>query len=206
MTLNQVVVGGSYDHELVEWQNLGRSVTTMLWALLGSFIVINVLHSYLLITHRANDDLTISERAAKNTSVHTLYILGHLVGGSLAGIFGWLLFMQAFDSPLLFGVTILGIVMEWLQAFIPARNQYEKYHLVLAYAMSALMTLLGILAALLLPIGDSLQRTLLTISALILLGYPAVILLPKRYFWRIEMININLFYLQMLLLGLHVAV
>ena len=170
--------------------------------MLGSIAAINSLHSHLLITHRVKPDLTISERAANNTFVHRLYILGHFVGGLLFGIFAWYFFVQRYQTPILFVLTTLGIIAEWTQALVPARDIYEKYHITLAYAMSVIMTVLGIAAALLLPIDGSLQRTVLFIALLILLGYPAALLLPRRYFWKVEMININLFYLQMLLLYL----
>lgn len=175
----------------------------MIFYLACSIIVINLIHSYLLITHRSNHDLTISERAAKNNVALGLYALGHFVGGLAFGIFAWLLFVTTLNVPVLFYVTLTGIACEWAQALIPARRKFERYHLFLAYSMSVIMTALGILSAVLLAIDDNLKRSLFIIAGLILCGYPLAILLPKRYFWVIEMVNINLFYLQMILILLY---
>lgn len=168
--------------------------------LLASFLLINVVHGYLLISHRANRNLTISERAAKNNKTLSLYVFGHLLNGTLFAIFAYNLFISTSSSPLLFAVAVAGIISEWSQALIPARGEYDKPHTAIAFLMSVLMTTLGTLGAILLPVSSSAQILVLFISFVILWGYPLAVLLPRRYFWVIEMVNINLFYLQMFIL------
>lgn len=166
-----------------------------------SFFVVNFIHSYLLVTHRSNRDLTISERAVSNSLTIRLYVAAHIIGGFSFLLFAQELYLSKFMHVSLFVVVIVGVIAEYLQALIPARDRYERFHLRLAYFMSIVMTFLGAMSALLLPLEFATKVALLCITALILLGYPLAILLPRRFFWTIEMININLFYLQMVILA-----
>lgn len=168
--------------------------------LVASFLLINAVHIYLLAAHRANRNLTISERAAKNNAALALYVAGHLINGALFAIFAYSFFLHKSSEPLLFAVAALGVISEWSQALIPARGEYDKPHTMIAYLMSALMTLLGAMSAILLPASSNVQRLILAITFIILWGYPLAAVLPRRYFWVIEMVNINLFYLQMFIL------
>lgn len=168
---------------------------------LGAVLVINVLHGYLLITQRDKRGLTISEHAAKNLSTHALYVLGHLVGGLFFLNFAYWLFVESNHNQWLFLLTVSGVTVEWLQAFVPARNKFEKYHVSLAILMSVLITVLGIISTVVLPVTPLRRAACLVIGGLLIVSYPVSLRLPRKYFWIIEMVNINLFYIQMLLIA-----
>lgn len=167
---------------------------------LYAVLVINSLHSYLLITQRDKRGLTISEHAARSNFTHMLYIVGHLVGGVLFIGFARWFFIDVHSNHGLYLLTVSGVAVEWLQAFIPARNKFERYHLLLAILMSVLITILGLASTLILPIHQMTRVICLAIGVLLVLSYPLALRLPRKYFWIIEMVNINLFYIQMLLI------
>lgn len=167
--------------------------------LLVSFALINSVHVYLLISQRHKRGLTISEHAAKDLPTHMLYIFAHGLGGLVFLGFAWNFFYVHQHSPLLLLVTIVGVLNEWLQALVPARRRYVRYHEFLAYGMSAAMALLALLVILIIPMSRDLRIFLLVVEFIILCGYPLGIKLPRKYFWIIEMVNINLFYLVIFL-------
>ena len=165
-------------------------------------LVINSVHGLLLVTQKERRGLTISEHAAKNRRTHGLYVAGHLLGGLLFLYFAHWFFLEVHKNQGLYTITIFGVAVEWVQAFVPARSKSEKYHVALAILMSVVITFLGIASALVLPL-DSLTRVVcLCIGALLVLSYPVSLRLPRKYFWIIEMVNINLFYLMILLMTL----
>ena len=165
--------------------------------LVVSWLLINAVHAYLLITHRANRELTLSERAANSYTAWAIFVGGHMCNGMIFGVFAYHFFLVGEAKPLLFAIASLGIVTEWAQAITPAKDNREKAHIAIAYIMSALMTLLGAASAVLLPLDPGVRTLVIFITFVILWGYPLAVLLPRRYFWVIEMVNINLFYLQM---------
>jgi hypothetical protein len=168
--------------------------------LFASALVINIIHGFLLSSQRDMRGLTISEHAARDIFTHSLYVFGHIVGGFLFMLFAYRFFIVENQTVGLFAVTAVGVFVEWAQAFVPAKNTYESIHLFFAYTMSVIMTALGFIATVFLdlPLGVFLISIAITLS--LLAGYPLVATLPRKYFWVIEMININLFYLQIFLI------
>ena len=168
--------------------------------LLGSFLLITIVHGYILFTHRDNSNLTLSERAAEDQPSLLLYRLGHIVNGTLFTLFAYYFFVTKTNQVMLFWLAIAGVVTEWAQALIPAKGRYDRPHTAVAFLMSLMMTALGVFGAVLLPVDTGVRQLVLFITFVILWGYPLCVLLPRRYFWVIEMVNINLFYLQMFIL------
>ncbi len=173
-----------------------------MYALILSFLVANLTHLYVLIRHRQSKLPTISERAVQTKTSLALYVAGHVLAGLAFAGFAYQFFWLNIGSQPLFSLAILGVLFEWLQALVPARGKYEKPHRRLAYGMSGLMVLLGIGAIISLPLTPITRIVLVAIEAVIIFGYPLVRKLPQKYFWTIQVLNINLFYLQMFILYL----
>lgn len=171
-----------------------------MYALTLSFLIANLTHLYVLIRHRQSKLPTISERAAQTKTSLAFYNLGHLASGLAFAYFSYQFFWLNIGSQSLFTLAILGVLFEWLQALVPARGKHEKPHRRLAYGMSGLMVLLGIGAIISLPLMPITRTILVVIEAIIICGYPLVRKLPQKYFWTIQVLNINLFYLQMFIL------
>lgn len=171
-----------------------------MYTLTLSFLAANLTHLYVLIRHRRSRLPTISERAAQTKTSLALYILGHFVGGLAFALFSYQFFWLTLGSKPLLAIAVLGVVFEWLQALVPAKGTLEKPHRALAYGMSGLMVLLGIWTILSLSLTSTTRTLLVMIEAIIICGYPLVRRLPQKYFWTIQVLNINLFYVQMFIL------
>lgn len=166
-----------------------------------TFLSVNIVHSYLLVSQKSSRGLTISQHAAKTVGTHRFYIYSHIIAAIFFTLFALEIFLIRYNIPALFYLSVLGALTECLQALIPARGRKEKYHTAAAYFMSALVTFLGIMSAFLLPVDETVKIVILIIGGMILCGYPLAVLLPRKYFWIIEMVNINLFFVQMMLMS-----
>ena len=172
----------------------------LMYSLTLSFLLANLTHLYVLTRHRQSKRPTISERAAQSRWSFVLYIIGHGLAGLAFIGFAYQLFWLQQQSTILFTLACGGVVLEWLQAIIPARGKSEPLHRALAYGMSGFMVLLGIGAIISMPLSPAVRAVLTVIEVLIVCGYPLVKRLPQRYFWTIQVLNINLFYTQMYIL------
>lgn len=169
--------------------------------LLLAFLSVNIVHTYLLVSQKSERGLTISEHAAKTKNTHRFYLFSHMFAGVFFLLFAFEMFIIRNNTTALFCVSVVGALTEWIQAIIPASGRHERIHTAIAYLMSAIVTFIGILAAFLLPVDGLIKTLVLILGGLILCGYPLAVLLPKKYFWIIEMVNINLFFIQMILVS-----
>ncbi len=171
-----------------------------MYSLTLSFFVANLVHIYVLVRHRHSKQPTISERAVQSNESLALYIVGHLLAGLAFAGFAFEFFWLQFGSKLLFALALGGVTLEWVQALIPAKGKYEPIHRAVAYGMSGFVVTLGTLSIFTFTLSTLTRIMLILLQAIIIAGYPLAARLPHKHFWVIQMVNINLFYLQMYIL------
>ena len=171
-----------------------------MWSLSLSFFITNLTHGYLLYSHKGTGQPTLSERAVQSNTSLGLFVTAHIIAGLAFASFAYQFFWLRERSVFLLSLALLGIIAEWLQAVMPAKGRYERLHFALAFTMSIFMVALGITAILSITLPTQARLLLIAIEVIILAGYPLVKILPYKYFWIIQITNINLFYLQMYIL------
>lgn len=171
-----------------------------MWSLTLSFFVTNLIHVYVLIRHRDSKQPTISERAVQSQSSLALYVAGHILAGLAFAGFAYQFFWLQHSSPILFLLALGGVLLEWIQALIPAKGKYEPIHRAIANGMSGFIVALGVGAIVSIPLPLLAKTLLIALELVILAGYPLTTRLPHERFWVIQMVNMNLFYLQMYIL------
>ncbi len=166
-------------------------------ALLISFMATNIVHGYLVLHERGNGRSTLSERAVQHRLTYMAYVFAHMIGGLAFGVFAYNIFWLQNSNLVLTSLAFAGVLTQWAQAVVPDKGKYGVIHTALAFAMSGFIILLSIGAIFGLPLPTATRFLLLGIELIILAGYPMVTMLPYKYFWILQIININLFYLQM---------
>ena len=169
-------------------------------ALTLSFLITNLVHTYVLIRHRSSKQPTISERAVQSQSSLVLYVAGHIFAGLAFVSFAYGFFWLQLHSQILFALALWGVLLEWIQALIPAKGKYEPIHRAVAYGMSGFIVALGIGSIISIPVPIVSKTLLVALELVIIAGYPLTTRLPHERFWVIQMVNMNLFYVQMYIL------
>lgn len=163
--------------------------------LLLSWLVINAVHGYVLFINRGQGLRTISENAATSNSLLAVYRVAH-------GINGLLLIAIVSALPNTHGhsiviILVLGsVIFEWAQAAVPYRGKIMHVHTALAFAMAVSMVSIAWVLQLSfeLPQTEFLVARLSGALAILLFGYfwhP-----PRPYSWVVQMLVINLVYVQ----------
>lgn len=169
--------------------------------LLLSFIFIFGVHSYLLISQKNERKWSISLHAAKNNATHALFVLGHLLGGTFFLLFAYSYFVTQYHSYILFGLSIAAVIFEYIQAFLPARDETDKPHTLAAYTMWAFYIVVGLLS--LLETGIATKRRLIAaIPILISLAIFIYVHFRHLKLYLHQMTMTVLFFLGMLILAL----
>lgn len=179
--------GGTFDLQML---NAGIALTLSLAA-------VNAGHGFLIYKQRGKQNCTLSERAVSSNTNLAIYILAHLVAGSAFLLFSYQLFWLHYQNLLMVILASGGVLTQWLQAVIPDAGKLKTTHTALAFGMSGLMVALGIVGTFGLDISTSARALSLAIELIILSGYPLITIMPYKYFWLAQVVNINLFYLQM---------
>lgn len=162
-----------------------------------SFLAANVMHGYLLYRQRDDRKRTISHHAAKSPRTQRYYIAGHIVAATSFYLFAWSFFAATPYSLLLIIVSTIGFIADIIQACIPARGKVEKYHEFFAYVMAISVIIIGVLAAFTIP-QQSFASGISRLLALgLMLSIPASHLIDGKYFYRIQMISLLIFYAEM---------
>lgn len=122
-------------------------------AFLLSALVVNSVHSYLLVSQRKVRKPTISEHAAFTSTSLRLYIIGHIIGGALFLIFAYQYYVMTVDLAWLFGLTICMVTGEYVQAFLPAKGRTNIPHTIAALVMWMLFLAFGVLSIIFVPVS-----------------------------------------------------
>lgn len=164
--------------------------------LLISWIVTNTVHGFTVFVNRGLGLRTISENAAASDVLMLLYRIAHGINGLLliaiaAGL------PEVRNSSFAITLALSSVIFEWAQAIFPYRGKFMHLHTVLAFAMA--VSMVGL--AWVLQLSADLSYTAFLIAraggalAVILFAYfhhP-----PRPYSWIVQMLVINLVYLQM---------
>lgn len=140
---------------------------------------------------------TISEHAALNQHTYGWYIAGHLVAATSFYLFSRLFFAPMPNGAVFMGIVTMSVLADLVQALIPARDNLEIHHTVLAYVMAfAILATCG-LAAFTVPQQHAyaLASQMLFVVLVICLFMSNI--LDRRYFWQVQMASIALVYVQM---------
>lgn len=165
--------------------------------LLVSFFAANSMHFYLLYRQRHDRKPTISHHAAKSTRTYFSYIAGHVVASTTFYIFALGFFVNTPQAEILITVATIGWVTDIIQALIPAKGRVEKYHEIAACIMAVSVIVIGVLAAFTipqLPIASVISKLLAVCLAL---SIPVSRIIDFKYFYRIQMISLLIFYIEM---------
>lgn len=173
---------------------IGALALIMLY-LLVSWLMINFVHGYVLFINRGQGLRTISENAAASNNLLAVYRFAH-------GINGLLLIAIVASLPDVHGHSIVillalgSVIFEWAQAAVPYRGKLMHIHTALAFAMAVSMVSLAWVLQLSveLPYTEFLVARLSGALAILLFGYfwhP-----PRPYSWVVQMLVINLVYVQ----------
>ena len=166
-----------------------------------SFLAANVMHGYLLYRQRDDRKPTISHHAAKSPRTQLFYALGHIVAATSFYMFARKFFSGTPQAGALIVVSTIGYVADIIQAFIPARGKIEKYHEFFAYIMAFSVIIIAVLAAFTIPQAPLAAFVSKTLAGCLVLSIPASNIIEQRYFYRIQMVSLIIFYI-----GLYVIV
>ena len=170
---------------------------TNLQLLAISFVVAYGIYSALLYQQRYERKPTISHHAAKNKATVSAYIFVQLVAATTFYIFALRYFPGTQQAGLIISVATIGYISDIIQGFIPARGEAEKYHTFFAYIMAISVIIIGILAAFTIPqapLGSLISKIL---AICLLLSIPASQIIDAKYFYRIQMAALLIFYVEL---------
>jgi|GEM_PF-3373991 len=170
--------------------------------LLISFSVANSMHFYLLYRQRHNRKSTISYHAAKSRRTHTWYIAGHIVASTTFYVFARRFFISTPQSEILMTIAAIGWIADIIQAIIPAKGKAEKYHEIFAYVMAVSVILMGLLAAFTIPQPQIAELASRTLALCLALSIPISLIVKRKYFYRVQMISLLVFYVEMFIIVL----
>lgn len=119
--------------------------------LLLSALSINGVHGYLLRPQRSKRRPTISEHAVLHKKSFALYVLGHILGGGFFLIFANQYYMDTVNLPWLFWLSVLTVVFEYIQAFLPAHGRTNEPHIIAALIMWMTFISVGLLSIIFVP-------------------------------------------------------
>lgn len=160
------------------------------------------MHGYLLYRQRNDRKPTISHHAAKSPRTQRYYILGHIVAATTFYMFALLFFSGTPWAGVLIAISTIGFVADIIQAFIPARGKIEKYHGFFAYIMAISVIIIGILAAFTVPQTASASLMSKLLAVCLALSIPASWIIDQRYFYRIQMVSLFIFYIELFVIVL----
>lgn len=167
-----------------------------------SFSVANSMHFYLLYRQRHNRKSTISYHAAKTRRTHNWYIAGHIVASTTFYIFARRFFISTPHSEILIALAAIGWISDIVQAIIPAKGKAEKYHEIFAYLMAMSVILIGMLAAFSIPQPQITELVSRTLALCLALSIPISLIIERKYFYRVQMISLLVFYVEMFVIVL----
>lgn len=119
--------------------------------LLLSIFIINGVHGFLLASQKSKRKFSISEHAVLNTKAYLLYVIGHILGGGFFLIFAYLYYMNILNIQWLFWLSVVTVMLEYVQALLPARGKTNHLHTVIALSMWASFLCLGLLTIIFVP-------------------------------------------------------
>lgn len=167
-----------------------------------SFLAANIMHGYLLYRQRNDRKPTISHHAAKSPRTQCFYIAGHIVAATSFYMFARLFFTDTPQATLLIAVAAIGFMADIIQAFIPARGKIEKYHAFFAYTMAISVIIIGVLAAFTIPQSPTASILSRLLAVCLALSIPASRIIDFKYFYRIQMVSLLIFYIEMFVIVL----
>lgn len=176
-----------------------------LFLLTVSFLAANVMHGYLLYRQRHDRKPTICHHAAKSPRTQRFYALGHIVAATSFYMFARKFFLGTPQAGMLITVSTIGYVADIIQAFIPARGKIEKYHAFFAYIMAFSVIIIGLLAAFTIPQAPVAGFVSKTLAACLALSIPASNIIEQRYFYRIQMASLLIFYIELYVIVLGIT-
>lgn len=174
---------------------IGAPELIMLY-LLVSWLMINFVHGYVLFINRGQGLRTISENAAASNNLLAVYRLAHGINGLLL-----IAVVAALPDIHVHSIVIIlalsSVICEWAQAAVPYRGRYMHTHTALAFVMAVSMVSLAWVLQLSIELSDTefLVARLSGALAILFFGYfwhP-----PRPYSWVVQMLVINLVYVQM---------
>ena len=169
--------------------------------LLGAFLVVNLLHLYLIISQRDARKGAISYYALKSRQTYWLFLAGHIVGAWFFYRFAELFFLQTYGLKVAYWFAVIGVTAEIVQAIIPAQGFWEKYHRFVAYIVAWTTVGMGFVCSLGLPLDTSVRVAGYTLVAIVvLLMASANVFVKPKHFWILQMVAILVFYAQMFLM------
>lgn len=162
----------------------------------------NFMHGSLLYRQRHNRRETISRHAAKSTQTYIFYILGHIVAASSFYLFARDFFAGTPQAHILITISAIGAVADVIQAFIPARGKIEKYHTFFACIMALSVITIGVLAAITLPLQPVIGTISKVLAVCLVLSIPTSVIIDGKYFYRIQMVSLIIFYAELFVIVL----
>jgi hypothetical protein len=162
-----------------------------------SFLAANIMHGYLLYRQRNDRKPTISHHAATSPRTQRFYVAGHIVAATSFYMFARLFFAGTPQATLLITAAKIGFVADIVQAFIPARGTIEKYHAFFAYIMAFSVIIIGALAAFTIPQSPVAGLVSKLLAICLALSIPISHIVEQRYFYRIQMASLLIFYIEL---------
>lgn len=166
--------------------------------LVASFLLVNATHGYLLVSQRKNSPATISYHSVKSQATLLLYVLTHLIAGTLLALF--VLSEFGVTNKWLIAITFVTVLAEWAQALVPAKGKYDKPHTLLAGIMAVGLLAIVLICSLTAETSSLARLTGLLVVGISLLFFGFVKYPPRQGFWKLQFIGQILLYLQMFIL------
>jgi hypothetical protein len=153
----------------------------------------------LLYTQRHERKSTISHYAAKTPLIHGFYIACNIIATTSFYIFALIFFNGTRYGMLLIATSSIGYISGIIQAAIPAKGKIEKYHDISSSIMGYFMVITGVLAVLLIPQPPIISTVTKTIALCFILALPLSFIIKTKYYYRVQIVALSLFYLELFL-------
>lgn len=166
--------------------------------LLLSGFVVSLTHVFLVWKNRGGARYSISEHAIADRNSYLIYLSAHIVTDILFLFYAYEFFYIAQDQGWLFGLTIVFIALDALQAVLPSRGRTESLHFVSAYTSWFLYQLVGVLSLLLLDIAQPYMMTasIVLLIVLTMFGYMHV---RREKLWPLQLLMVPLYFVFLIL-------
>jgi hypothetical protein len=108
--------------------------------------LVSIVHAYLVWFHRDDRKQSLSEHVILTGRSHLIYFVSHVVCEILFILFSYQLYRVEHHLPVLFYLNMIFVVLDFVQAAIPARGKTEIIHMTAAYVSWCCYLISGTLA------------------------------------------------------------
>jgi len=171
----------------------------LLFLVFISFLGTNGPVYYTLYKQRFNRKSSISLHVANNRTSQILFAAGHFIGGIAFLLFSYNYFCVEIGSETLFWLSILGVVIEQVQAFTARMGRFSKIHIVSASLMGVFISSIVLYAPFVIQLSAVALPVYILITVFLMVG-GIYAYFKREKFYQAQVVFFFAFYPYLLLL------